>query len=69
MRRAAKRKAAPDPRQFDLFARAEKVQLKLGRPLPEAEAPSRAIPYEAQVLNAIVGLLERQWSAAIDKKS
>jgi len=62
MRRVSRRKRDMDNRRFDLFVseRASSLALSDGRtPLSKDE---QTTPYEAEVLDAMVGLLRRQWN-------
>ena len=63
MRRASRKTRFTDTRQFDLFAgqRVSSLESSSFRPLlpEEKHEPS----YEAEVLDALVGLLTRQWTS------
>jgi len=64
MRRASQKKKPIDARQFDLFvsvASLPEIQDGHDTPHPLSEGRART-PYEAEVLDVLVGWLNRQWA-------
>lgn len=64
MRRASQKTKSADTRQFDLFAGAVSRPATVDGVVtvrPASEAPDE-LPYEAKVLDVLVGFLNRQWA-------
>lgn len=71
MRRASQKTKSTDTRQFDLFAGAVSRPPTMDGVVtvrPKSEAPAE-LPYEAEVLDVLVGFLNRQWAGHLSSSA
>jgi hypothetical protein len=71
MQRTSRKSKPADTRQFDLFAGAVSRPATMDGVVtvrPASEAPAE-LPYEAEVLDVLVGFLNRQWAGHLSSSA